>query len=80
MKGLAAAPSLAVEQEAVLHHRMRWLAAPLSPYSYPLRYLPCLVLCAGIMHGLGCWFDIEFRGTGSVVVLSTGPDSPGTHW
>eukprot|EP00952_Eustigmatos_sp_NYUAD-ZCMA_P003100 13491-Eustigmatos_ZCMA.PRE.1 len=32
------------------------------------------------MHGLGCWFDIEFRGSTSTVVLSTSPDSPGTHW
>jgi type I protein arginine methyltransferase len=35
---------------------------------------------SAIMHGFGCWFDVEFRGTTAVVVLSTGPGSPGTHW
>lgn len=33
-----------------------------------------------IMHGLGGWFDIAFLGTTEHLVLSTSPDSPGTHW
>jgi histone-arginine methyltransferase CARM1 len=33
-----------------------------------------------IMHGLGGWFDIEFNGSGSTVVLSTAPEKPTTHW
>lgn len=33
-----------------------------------------------IMHGLGCWFDLEFIGSAANVVLSTSPGSPGTHW
>jgi histone-arginine methyltransferase CARM1 len=33
-----------------------------------------------IMHGLGCWFDINFIGNTVNVLLSTSPDSPGTHW
>ena len=32
------------------------------------------------MHGLGCWFDIYFDGTTKQLLLSTGPDSPTTHW
>ena len=32
------------------------------------------------MHGLAGWFDIDFRGSGATVVLSTSPGSPGTHW
>ncbi len=32
------------------------------------------------MHGLGCWFDIDFQGSAASVVLSTAPGSPGTHW
>lgn len=35
---------------------------------------------AAIMHGLACWFDIEFQGTTQTVVLSTSPEAPGTHW
>jgi type I protein arginine methyltransferase len=33
-----------------------------------------------IMHGLGGWFDIDFQGRTSTIVLSTAPDQPGTHW
>lgn len=32
------------------------------------------------MHGLGCWFTVDFIGSTSRVVLSTAPDEPGTHW
>ena len=33
-----------------------------------------------ILHGLGGWFDIAFLGTDEHVILSTAPESPGTHW
>ena len=32
------------------------------------------------MHGLACWFTVDFVGSTTRVVLSTGPESPGTHW
>jgi len=32
------------------------------------------------MHGLACWFSVDFCGSTSTVVLSTGPQDPGTHW
>ena len=34
----------------------------------------------GIMHGLGCWFDLLFNGTAKEILLSTSPDFPTTHW
>lgn len=33
-----------------------------------------------LMHGFGCWFDINFDGSTATVILSTSPDSPATHW
>ncbi|KAJ0403977.1 hypothetical protein ATCC90586_005844 [Pythium insidiosum] len=33
-----------------------------------------------ILHGLACWFTVDFLGSTARVVLSTGPDQPGTHW
>lgn len=33
-----------------------------------------------LLHGLGCWFDLTFSGSESVVVLSTSPEAPQTHW
>jgi histone-arginine methyltransferase CARM1 len=33
-----------------------------------------------IMHGLGGWFDIAFLGSQEHIVLSTSPESVGTHW
>lgn len=33
-----------------------------------------------LCHGLGCWFDLTFRGSESVVTLSTAPEAPQTHW
>ena len=33
-----------------------------------------------LCHGIACWFDLEFLGSENRVVLSTGPDQPGTHW
>ena len=34
----------------------------------------------GIMHGLGCWFDLNFNGSEKEILLSTSPDFPTTHW
>ena len=32
------------------------------------------------MHGLGCWFDVDFLGSQAHVTLTTSPESAGTHW
>lgn len=32
------------------------------------------------MHGLAGWFDISFNGTNETVVLTTAPETTGTHW
>ncbi len=32
-----------------------------------------------VLHGFGCWFDVEFEGS-QCVKLDTGPESPITHW
>lgn len=37
-------------------------------------------LAPALLHGLACWFDVQFRGSTQQVVLSTGPFAPGTHW
>lgn len=33
-----------------------------------------------MLHGLGCWFTVDFLGSDAHVTLSTAPDAPGTHW
>ena len=33
-----------------------------------------------LLHGLACWFDVNFKGTSAEIVLSTAPYSAGTHW
>jgi len=33
-----------------------------------------------LMHGVCCWFDVDFLGSQRAVTLSTGPRSPATHW
>ena len=33
-----------------------------------------------LLHGIASWFDVVFNGSEHVVVLSTAPSSPGTHW
>jgi len=38
------------------------------------------VTTTAIMHGLACWFDVDFIGTQCTVTLSTGPTKPTTHW
>ena len=32
------------------------------------------------MHGIAGWFDVEFLGSASKVVLTTAPGAPTTHW
>eukprot|EP01029_Cantina_marsupialis_P027913 TRINITY_DN774164_c0_g1_i1.p1 TRINITY_DN774164_c0_g1~~TRINITY_DN774164_c0_g1_i1.p1 ORF type:complete len:394 (-),score=115.84 TRINITY_DN774164_c0_g1_i1:126-1307(-) len=33
-----------------------------------------------LMHGIACWFDVDFEGSAEKVKLCTGPSSPATHW
>jgi len=33
-----------------------------------------------VMHGLVCWFDVDFDGSDARITLSTGPHCAGTHW
>lgn len=33
-----------------------------------------------LMHGFAGWFDIAFLGSSENIILSTSPESPGTHW
>ena len=35
---------------------------------------------AGNIHGLACWFDVNFQGSADTRQLSTAPGSPVTHW
>ncbi len=32
------------------------------------------------VHGLACWFDVEFNGSTDQRTLTTSPDQPRTHW
>lgn len=32
------------------------------------------------VHGLACWFDVQFKGSREVAWLSTAPGQPTTHW
>lgn len=43
------------------------------PFSFPIHK-------TGIIHGIAGWFDIHFRGSSELVVLSTAPDASLTHW
>jgi len=33
-----------------------------------------------LMHGVVCWFDVDFTGSQNIVTLSTSPRAPTTHW
>jgi histone-arginine methyltransferase CARM1 len=33
-----------------------------------------------LLHGLACWFDVNFNGTDTQIKLCTGPRAPHTHW
>lgn len=72
--------SAALLSRAFVRHRVDFGSATcheLQHFEIPFSFV---VERTAIMHGLGCWFDIEFRGSTSTVVLSTGPECPGTHW
>jgi histone-arginine methyltransferase CARM1 len=49
----------------------------LTKFEIPLRFT---ISITSILHGLGCWFDINFDGPSARLCLSTAPDAPGTHW
>ncbi|KAG5180980.1 putative histonearginine methyltransferase [Tribonema minus] len=49
----------------------------LTAFEVPFRFT---VSVTAIMHGIGAWFDLSFKGSQDHVVLSTSPDCPGTHW
>lgn len=51
--------------------------AQLQTFEIPLRFR---ITRTALLHGLGCWFDLNFLGSDRHVVLSTAPDQPGTHW
>ncbi|RHY83628.1 hypothetical protein DYB26_000079 [Aphanomyces astaci] len=48
-------------------------------FDIPFRF-ECNQTGMTIMHGLACWFTVDFIGTAATVVLSTGPWDTGTHW
>lgn len=39
-----------------------------------------VVARTALLHGLACWFDVMFDGSGNTTCLSTGPSDPATHW
>eukprot|EP00884_Botryococcus_braunii_P002684 jgi/Botrbrau1/12416/Bobra.0229s0012.1 len=47
--------------------------------SMPLN-LPVAVNGVTRVHGLACWFDVQFKGTLEETWLSTAPGQPTTHW
>jgi histone-arginine methyltransferase CARM1 len=49
----------------------------LSDFHIPLNFK---VDRTSLLHGLACWFDVDFNGTENHVKLCTGPGSPDTHW
>ena len=38
------------------------------------------ILRTGLLHGVGSWFEAHFGGSQQLVVLSTAPSAPATHW
>ena len=51
--------------------------AELQTFEIPLNFK---IDKTGICHGIACWFDCDFIGSGGKTVLFTGPEKPGTHW
>ncbi|KAG2774871.1 Histone-arginine methyltransferase [Phytophthora cactorum] len=49
----------------------------LDTFDFPFHFV---VERTAIMHGLGCWFTVDFLGSDARVVLSTAPHDAGTHW
>lgn len=52
-------------------------AQQLDTFDMPFRFV---IERTAILHGLGCWFTVDFLGSTARVVLSTAPDQQGTHW
>ncbi|KAF1792997.1 S-adenosyl-L-methionine-dependent methyltransferase [Phytophthora cactorum] len=53
------------------------LSRPTGHFDFPFHFV---VERTAIMHGLGCWFTVDFLGSDARVVLSTAPHDAGTHW
>jgi histone-arginine methyltransferase CARM1 len=77
-------PSCVLAPSAPVRHRVDFLCvthANLQSFQVPFTFR---AERTALMHGMGCWFDIEFAGSGAggitPVVLSTSPAAPGTHW
>ncbi|CAI5743954.1 unnamed protein product [Peronospora destructor] len=49
----------------------------LDTFDFPFHFV---IERTAIMHGLGCWFTVDFLGSDARVVLSTAPQDTGTHW
>uniref|UniRef100_A0AAV1TF50 type I protein arginine methyltransferase n=1 Tax=Peronospora matthiolae TaxID=2874970 RepID=A0AAV1TF50_9STRA len=49
----------------------------LHTFDFPFHFV---VERTAIVHGLGCWFTVDFVGSDARVVLSTAPQDAGTHW
>jgi histone-arginine methyltransferase CARM1 len=77
-------PSCLLSPSAPVRHRVDFMTVTceeLKRFEVPFSFV---AERTAIMHGMGCWFDIEFAGSGKSgagpVVLSTSPAAPGTHW
>ncbi|KAI9905324.1 hypothetical protein PsorP6_013540 [Peronosclerospora sorghi] len=51
--------------------------AELECFDFPFRFV---IERTAMMHGLGCWFTVDFVGANARIVLSTAPHDAGTHW
>ncbi|TDH67635.1 uncharacterized protein CCR75_006551 [Bremia lactucae] len=49
----------------------------LDTFEFPFHFV---VERTAIMHGLGCWFTVDFIGSDARIMLSTSPHDVGTHW
>jgi hypothetical protein len=45
-------------------------------------HIPLSFTCKGpgVIHGVACWFDVQFPGTQQPMWLSTAPGMAATHW
>ncbi|KAF0689684.1 Aste57867_18889 [Aphanomyces stellatus] len=71
-------PSILISASPV-HHVLDFRSAnpdELLSFDIPFRFV-----CnkTAILHGLACWFTVDFIGTSATIVLSTGPWDTGTH-
>lgn len=72
-------PSILISSTTVQHpiDFQSILPQDLHEFTIPFQFT---IEKTSIMHGFGCWFTVDFCGTAARVVLSTGPEAPGTHW